>query len=95
MLALTRSRQWVFCNLLCNCLTNPVLNILLHFVFFPMTGDGMARYAVLAAGEVVVVFVEALLYGAMILESRNECLHRSGVTNLVSVAVGLIVFSLI
>lgn len=93
MLALTRSRQWVFCNLLCNCVTNPALNITLNIVVYPLFGTLRSYYIAAVIGELLVFAGEALLYRAMTGEKVKKCIVRSGITNLVSLALGLFLFS--
>lgn len=99
MLALTRSKKWVYYNLLCNLVTNPTLNILLiviakitdNFYEWIFESDfNIIYYICVAIGEVLVVIGEAHLYRAMTGETRGKCYIRSLVTNGASFFIGLL-----
>lgn len=91
MLALTRSKEWVYYNLLCNLVTNPTLNLTLNFVVYPLFGTFAAYRIGVAIGELLVFVGEAHLYRAMSGEVRSKCYMRSLITNGASFLLGLLI----
>ena len=64
ILLIFKRKDYLYYSVLCNLLTNPVLNLLLLTVgyFF----DDTIYYVVLVIAEIVVVVVEALLYRILV-----------------------------
>lgn len=89
MLVLTRSKKWAYYNLLCNLVTNPLINIVAGMVWLVYM-DSWQYTVTVAVGELVVFAVEALLYRAMTGEPNKKCFVRSFVTNGLSFLVGLL-----
>lgn len=89
MFVLTRSAVWVFYNLLCNLVTNPILNLLLA-VLMLFTDSAAIYYAALALGEGAVLAAEAKIYRLLSDESYPLCFRRSLITNLLSFLLGSI-----
>lgn len=90
MLVVTRSKKWVYYNVLCNLLTNPLLNIVLTIVW-RISRDMGVYHTFVAIGEVLVLFGEAALYRAMTGESLKKCGLCSLITNGASFLLGLII----
>lgn len=89
MFALSRSENWVFCNILCNLVTNPILNITLLLVL-KYTGKSTIYTLCVVIGELLVLFSEMLLYRAMTGEGWGKCFTRSLITNGMSFGIGLL-----
>ena len=86
---LKRAGRMVYYNLLCNMLTNPLLNLSLYGAV--LLGAGRGTVTVLTViGEICVVASEYGLYRLMSRESRRLCLVLSIVTNAASYLVGLL-----
>lgn len=89
MLLLTRSGRWVYCSILCNLVTNPVINLVLMLIRRSSGSDALYLTAT-AVGEVLVLIAEAHLYRFMTGAARRRCYLLSAVTNLVSFTAGLV-----
>lgn len=92
MLGLTRTMRWVYYNLLCNMVTNPVLNLAVTIILRITGGGRPAYWACVVIGEAAVVVSEAELYHVMTGEKRGKCYLRSFVTNGISYGCGLWIF---
>ena len=81
--------RMIYYNLLCNLLTNPILNLSLFGIY--MLGADMAFIRIITIiGEICVVAAEYGLYRLMSFEKKTFCLTVSAVTNLISYLSGLI-----
>jgi len=88
-LALMRpARRWLKAGLICNVLTNPLLNCVLMLA--GMFISGAAHRALTVFLELCVVACEALIYRLMLGESRRRCVCVSLVCNLLSYGAGLL-----
>lgn len=85
-----RARKMVYYNLLCNMLTNPVLNLTLFGAAWLGAGRGLIN-VLIAVGEICVVASEYGLYRLMSQESRRLCLAVSLITNIASFLAGLLI----
>ncbi len=85
-----RARRMVYYNLLCNMLTNPVLNLTLFGAAWLGAGRGLIN-VLIAVGEICVVASEYGLYRLMSQESRRLCLAVSLITNIASFLAGLLI----
>ena len=83
----TSARLMLYYNLLCNMLTNPLLNLSLYFAMSHGIGD-MQPGTMILIGELCVVAAEYGLYRVLTGEGRGFCLFLSIVTNLVSYLSG-------
>jgi len=90
--ALLRSKRLVYAVFLVNIATNPVLNLILTLYVTFAGRHGL--YLVIAAGEVVVVLVEAWLLKLMTGSSGRTAFLRSLLFNAASFGVGLLIFPL-
>lgn len=89
----TRSKEVVKASVLCNLLTNPMLNALLIFgtFFFGWNGQSVGYYVTLSVLEIAVVFVEGEVYRYLSLfDRRKKAYLMSFIFNLSSFAVGAI-----
>lgn len=93
MFILTRSKEWVKCNILCNMVTNPILNISL-FVLVYFTGLSWYSLGVFI-GEAIVFTSEALLYKLMTGKGILKCIIYSVITNALSLVLGNIIFEFV
>ena len=84
------NRRMIFYNLLCNMLTNPLLNLSLFGAARLGAGHTLIMIMI-AVGEICVVISEYGLYRLMSSQSRSFCLILSLVTNVVSYLAGLII----
>ena len=91
-LALMRKREeWLKASLICNAITNPILNtllmILIHFV-----EDQTILLSITICLEVIVVVVEAYFYKRMLRESMLKCLVVSLIANAISFLLGILFY---
>lgn len=93
MLLLTRSFKWVCYNLLCNMVTNPVMNILLFLITLRF-GTTAVYYLAVVIGELAILFLEAWFYRKMTEASSKKCFLRSLITNALSFSLGLVLVSI-
>lgn len=91
MFMLTKSKKWMYYNFLCNMLTNPMLNYVLLLIAL-YTANRELYNAVIAIGEILVLFGEAYLYKLMTKENYKHCFFRSLITNGASFVIGLLFF---
>ena len=87
VLFMKRRKEWFGSGLLCNVLTNPLLNVCLWLVQAHCSRS--VWWCAVLVGEIAVVFTEALLYRAMVSVSYKRCLAQSLLCNAVSFVVGL------
>ena len=80
----------IYYNLLCNLLTNPVLNLGLYGAACLGAGLSLIRVLIII-GEICVVAAEYRLYRIMSHESRRLCLFLSLITNAASYLTGLLI----
>lgn len=81
---MTKSLRWVKYNLLCNMVTNPILNLVLVLI-----GERRAAYYLaLFVGEILVVVAEGMIYYRLMSCDKRDCLIRSMASNLFSAIVG-------
>lgn len=99
---LTKSKEWAKYNLLCNMLTNPLLNMSLWGLsFLGRNIESMASrlvwtyYLPLVILEILVIWSEGYLYGLMSEYPSKICYRVSIITNCVSIVVGLLFFMFI
>ena len=85
-----RARRMVYYNLLCNMLTNPLLNLGLFGAAWLGASHGLIN-VLIAVGEICVVTSEYGLYRLMSRESRRLCLAVSMITNIASFLTGLLI----
>ena len=90
VLAAKRSFKWLYYSVLCNMLTNPLLNLALLAVLIFSRANPAVYYICVGAGECVVVAAEYALYRAMSREKWSTCLLVSFVANLLSFLSGFI-----
>ncbi len=84
-------KDWLIAGLLCNCATNPVLNII-RIVFYSLWQNHMALLCLTVVLELSVVIVEAWLYRLLTDGSRPRCFTLSLICNCLSVLAGLLLF---
>ena len=87
VLFMKRRKDWFRSGLVCNVLTNPLLNVCLWLVQAYCSQS--VRWCAVLIGETAVVFIEALLYWTMVNTSYKRCLAQSLLCNAVSFVVGL------
>ncbi len=89
----TSSKAVVKASVLCNLLTNPLLNVLLMIgtYFFKWTATSVLYYVVLLVLEIIVVFVEGEVYFYLeLFKNRKSSYLFSLLFNFSSFAVGAI-----
>lgn len=82
-------KAWLIAGLLCNCATNPVLNIA-RILFYSLWQNHIALLCLTVALEIAVVFVEAWLYRLLTDGSRPHCFFLSLICNCLSVLAGIL-----
>lgn len=89
----TKSKEVLKVSVLCNLLTNPMLNALLIVgtYFFGLNGQSVGYYVALSVLEIAVVFVEGEVYRYLnLFDKRKKAYLMSFIFNLSSFAVGAI-----
>ena len=89
--ALFRSKQVCYASLLCNLLTNPILNLLLFIVLRFQTG---LYWPALVMLELAVVLAEAYVYRLLLDMTTKRALGVSLLLNAVSYGVGALFWQL-
>ena len=82
--------RMVWYNLLCNMLTNPLLNLGLYGAVLLGAGAKVI-FVLIIIGELCVVAAEYKLYRLMSREPRNFCIILSLVTNIASYGIGRLI----
>ena len=80
----------VYYNLLCNMLTNPLLNLSLYGAVLLGAGPRII-FVLIMIGELCVVAAEYKLYRLMSRESRSFCIILSLLTNIASYGIGRLI----
>lgn len=87
VLFLRNRKAWWKASVLCNVVTNPILNIIVILLSTVLPGGNVVSWIVLAL-EVAVVFFEAWLYGLMLGNTYKSCLLFSLIANGISFVAG-------
>ena len=82
-------KAWWKAGLVCNVVTNPVLNVVMLLVTALLTDSGFV-FPVLMVLELTVVFLEAWLYRLLVGKPYLHCLAFSLVANAVSFGAGIL-----
>lgn len=83
-------REYAYYSLLCNVLTNPMLNLLLYLLVWVFGSEIYMQSLIIL--EIVVVIVEAYVYRILCNFSRKEALKLSLLLNGFSYLGGVIIF---
>lgn len=87
ILFLTDKKAWWKASVVCNVVTNPLMNTIMLLVF--LIADLMIIVIIMLALEVVVVFVEAYFYQRMMNKKYLECFMFSFAANVFSFLAGM------
>lgn len=87
-------KKWIASSLLCNVITNPIINIIFMLVALAIENENVT-FGILILLEVLVVAFEAFLYHNITDESIKKCIKISFVCNLFSFVLGLLLFNLV
>ena len=82
-------KKWILSGLLCNVVTNPLLNVIV-LLLYVFVDNVCIQYSIIIFLECVVLFTEAGLYKLMLEKKYKTCLLASAACNAVSFSVGLI-----
>ena len=85
-------KDWLTAGLLCNCATNPTLNIL-RILFYSLCPNPTALLYLTIILEVAVVFVEAWLYRLLVGASRSRSIMISLLCNSISLITGILILN--
>lgn len=88
-LFLKERKKLILSGLLCNAITNPLLNVTV-LLLYAFVNDIWVLYSIIILLEVVVLFAEAGIYKLILDKPFKICLTVSAVCNAVSFSVGLI-----
>lgn len=88
-LFLKERKKWILSGLLCNAITNPLLNVTV-LILYAFINDIWVLYSIIILLEVVVLFAEAGTYKLMLGKPLKMCLTVSAICNAFSFAIGLI-----
>ena len=91
LLCTTNKKDWWKASVVCNVITNPVLNLVVMLLNLAMWG--MNRLPALIALEIVVVLAEAYFYQRMLDKKYWRCLLFSFAANFISFIGGLALLS--
>ena len=80
---------WIKTGLLCNVATNPFVNILLILMSIIFKNHELIIVTTILL-ELIVVFVEMMLYNLILNERLSKCLLVSAMCNLLSFTIGLL-----
>lgn len=83
-------KQWWRASILCNVVTNPILNILVFLLTAYMRSYELTMFLFVLL-EIAVVFLEAYFYHRMLNKPYKQCLLFSFIANLISVGIGFLV----
>lgn len=78
---------WWKASVICNIVTNPILNVIL-MLLASLSVPSLIITAALLVMEVVVVFVEAYFYRCMLNKAYRHCFLFSLIANLLSFGIG-------
>lgn len=84
---------WLRAGLICNVVTNPILNLLMFLMTTYVQNDGLVTAAMLLL-EGAVVLIEACFYRKMLDKSRISCFGFALIANALSFGTGMFFFSL-
>ena len=90
ILLLKEKKKWFKASVVCNVATNPVLNVLLMFLYLYL-GWGRLVFGLLLMMELAVVFIEARLYRLLLDKPYGKCLIFSACANTFSFLTGLLI----
>jgi len=88
LIVMRERKKWFKASLLCNVVTNPILNSSLILCTYFMDNKQNELF-VMIVFEVVVVFVEAVIYSKMLNKEFWKCFIVSLVLNALSFFIGL------
>ena len=81
--------KWLVSGLLCNIVTNPLLNVIVLFLY-AFVDNVWQVYAIILLLETAVLFTEACLYKLMLDKPYKTCLTVSALCNGISCFIGVI-----
>lgn len=80
---------WWKASIVCNVVTNPVLNVLVALLTSALDGNMNWITPVFILLEGIVVFLEAWFYQKMLGKDYSKCLIFSGIANMLSYCAGI------
>lgn len=80
---------WWKASIVCNVVTNPVLNVLVALLTSVLDGNMNWITPVFILLEGIVVFLEAWFYQKMLGKDYSKCLIFSGIANMLSYCAGI------
>ena len=91
LLFLKKRKKWIKTSLLCNVITNPIVNLLFYILanFIESEADIIAVIVVL---EIAVILFEAFIFYNVMEESAKKCVIVSIVINTFSFLFGIVLF---
>lgn len=93
-LVVREKRAWWKASVICNMVTNPILNVLLLLLVSMSFPEGVIKTTLMLL-ELVVVLVEAHFYKRMLNKKFLWCFLFSVVANLISFGVGMLLNSML
>ena len=91
LLFLKNKGKWIKTSILCNVVTNPILNMVLAFLTLVIASN-LIFIIITVILEIAVVGFETFIYYNAIDEKLRKCIVISLLTNICSFAMGLIIF---
>lgn len=84
-------KEWMKTSILCNVMTNPIVNTLFMILFLFVYNNFLLLFLLIVL-EVAVVFFEAYVYERRLGESRKKCIRFSVAANVCSILAGFVLF---
>ena len=92
VLFVKNKRSWWKASLICNVVTNPILNVVV-FLLTAILYPNDVVYPVILVLECAVVLIEAYFYKRMLNSSFTACLMFSLIANLLSFSAGMFLYA--
>mgnify|MGYP003295015298 CR=1 FL=1 len=86
IILITRKKKWLVYNIICNLLTNPLLNLSLLY----LVTNNNSFLIPFIIGEILVIIVEWLIYILISNDKKADCFKYSLITNMISLTIGLL-----
>jgi len=83
------SKEWVYYSFLCNCMTNPAVNLLAQFAY---NYTDLGYYGPLAVLEILALLVEGFVYMHLCGWKWSRAMMVSAMLNILSFGAGLMIF---
>lgn len=94
LLFFKNAKKWIKTSLLCNVITNPIINLVLALLTLVVTNE-VLFIAIAIIMEIAVIVFETFIFYTVTDESLKKCIMVSVLINLCSFAIGLLLTGLL